>query len=345
MQRLRRLRAGLLAVVFAFVAATAALPAATALADAAGPTDYRTSIVAIEPAIATIHPSIIGGDSFLRLVVDEGTTVDVFGYQSEPYIRFLADGTVEENRASASYFASRSRLGADLPDDFDENAAPDWHVVATDGDYTWHDHRTHWMTNSRPPGKQPGDVILRQSVMMVVDGVTTEIIVESVWLAAPSALPVWLGGAVGLAIGALTGLRRKFVTALPLVDLSLLALVVGVWQYSSVPGSTGPRPVWWAFPAVALIASVAFAVARRRPAGLLEHAALLLAGVNLVVWGWQRRDGFGKALLATNAPGWLDRATSAAALGSGVVAASIGLAALVRVIVAPPRDAATSPAT
>lgn len=340
MQWLRRWRAGLLTLAF-----TIGLPAGTALADAAGPTDYRTSIVSIEPAIATIHPTIIGGDSFLRLVVDEGTTVDVLGYQSEPYIRFLADGTVEENRASASYYASRSRLGADLPDDFDESATPEWHVVATDGDYTWHDHRTHWMTNSRPPGKRPGEVILRQSVVMVVDGVTTEIIVESVWLSAPSALPVWLGGAVGLAIGGLTGLRRRFATALPLVDLSLLALVVGVWQYISLPAATGPKPVWWAFPAVAVVAAVAFAVARRRPAGLLEHAALLLAGVNLVVWGWQRRDGFDKALLATNAPGWLDRATSAAALGGGLVAASIGLAALVRVIVAPPREPATPPAT
>lgn len=340
MQCLRRLRAGLLAVAF-----TVGLPAATAWADAAGPTDYRTTIVTIEPATPTIQATIIGGDSFLRLVVERGTTVDVYGYRSEPFIRFLADGTVEENRASASYYASRSRLGSDLPADFDEEAAPDWHVVATNGDYTWHDHRTHWMTNTRPPGKRPGDVILRQSVLMVVDGVSTELVVESVWLASPSTVPIWVGGLAGLAIAAAVGRRRTFVGALPLLDLALLALVIGVWQFTSLPASTGPRPVWWIYPAVALAASVGLAALRRRPAGLAEHALLLLAGVNLAIWGWQRHEGFGKALLATDAPGWLDRVTSAAAISGGAGAAAIGLVALARVIVKPPTAGATPSAT
>ena len=173
----------------AITASVLILPAATTWADAAGPTDFQSSVVSIEPATPQIHPSIIGGDSFLRLRVDRGTEVDVLGYRSEPFIRFLADGTVEENRASASYLISKSRLGDDLPADFVDDAPPEWHTVADDGDYSWHDHRMHWMSNSDPPGKQPGDVVLQQTVHLVVDGAAVQLVVESVWVAPASTVP------------------------------------------------------------------------------------------------------------------------------------------------------------
>ena len=48
---------------------------------------------------------------------------------------------VEENRTSASSFASRSRLNSDLPDGFVEDAPPDWHVVPSNGDCIRHDQR------------------------------------------------------------------------------------------------------------------------------------------------------------------------------------------------------------
>ena len=72
-----------------------ALPTGAAAADSAGPTDYRSRIVAIDPATPQVHASIIGGDSFLELRVERGTAVEVLGYRSEPFIQFLADGTHE----------------------------------------------------------------------------------------------------------------------------------------------------------------------------------------------------------------------------------------------------------
>ncbi len=77
-----------------------ALAPATAFADAAGPTDFRSRVVSVEPSAPALHLSVEGGDSFLMLRVERGTAVEVPGYQKEPYLRFQADGTVLVNRAS-----------------------------------------------------------------------------------------------------------------------------------------------------------------------------------------------------------------------------------------------------
>jgi hypothetical protein len=340
--------------VLALVALLIALPPGAVWADAAGPTDYQSQIVSIDPPTPQLHASIIGGDAFLLLRVDSGTSVEVYGYRSEPFIRFLADGTVQENRASASYFVSRSRLGSALPSDFADDATPEWHNVATDGEYAWHDHRTHWMTDTRPPGKRPGDVVLRQVVPMLVDGVAVAITVQSVWMPAPSAVPVWLGGAAGVAAGLFIAIRvrrRRPVAAtfaVPMLGLAALATVVGIWQYGTFPAETGPQLGWFGLPAVAALAAAGVVTMHRRTASnrLTTNALLLLAGVNLVLWSWMRRDGLSKAVLPTNAPAWLDRFASSAALGCGLLAAVFGLAALFRAILSPQSARRiTSPAT
>lgn len=323
-----------------------ALPAGIAAADAAGPTDYLTRIVGVDPAAPQVHARIVGGDSFLLLRVDAGTEVEVLGYRSEPYIRFLADGTVQENRASASFFVSRSRLGSELPSDFDASAEPDWHDVGTSGEYAWHDHRTHWMGDGRPPGKRPGDVILRQDIELVVDGAPVTLTVESVWMPAPSGVPAWLGRIVGVPVGLLAGFGGRIRwRAAPALVLALLATAVGAWQYRSLPAQTGPRVVWVLLPAVAAASLAAVCVLHwRRRAVLTAHALMLLGGVNLVLWGWMRRDGLSKAILPTHAPGWLDRAATAAAATSGVLLAAAGLVALVRTVLSP-AAAAGAPAS
>lgn len=312
----------------------AVLPATPSRADEPGPTDFRTTIVAIEPATAALHPSIIGGDSFLRLRVDRGTEVDVLGYRSEPYIRFLADGTVEENRASASYFVSQSRLGDDLPADFVDDAPPDWHVVATDGDYSWHDHRMHWMSASDPPGKRPGDVVLQQRIELLVDGSPVALVVESVWMPPPSEWPRWFGRIGGIVAALMLVRRPNRWSAVPIAALAALAFALGAWQYGALPSETGPRTLWFTLPLVAAVAlgSTAYRRVRDRTDVLFDHALLLLGGANLFVWGWMRRDGLSAAILATPAPGWLDRFTTAAALIAGLVAAGFGLYALLRAI-------------
>ena len=159
--------------------------------------------------------------------------------------------------------------------------------------------------------------------------------VESVWLPAPSSLPAWLGGAIGLAVAAASiAWRRARWTRLLVADLAVLASVVGVWQYASLPAETGPRVLWFALPVVALLAAGGRFVMRN---ALTVAALALLAGANLAVWGWMRRDNLSRAVLPTDAPWWLDRLASAAALSGGALLAAGALVALATAIAEPQR--------
>ena len=85
--------------------------AAPAAADAAGPSDFRSEVTGIVPAVDGVEAEIRGGDSFLELTVDDGHTVIVEGYTGEPYLRFQPDGTVERNRLSPATYLNDDRQG------------------------------------------------------------------------------------------------------------------------------------------------------------------------------------------------------------------------------------------
>ena len=311
-------------------------------ADPAGPTDYRSEVVSVDPPSDDIDVEIIGGDSFVELTAQPGTDVVVVGYRGEPYLWFRPDGTVWENEKAPTTYQNLSRFGTDAPAAADPEAEPDWHQVASDHRWAWHDHRTHWMQTTRPLGAGPGDQILEAVVPLVVDDADVAVTVASTWQPAPSPLPVWLGGDRRCA-----GRRR------------MVGRLVGVaarrcrgscrrprWRWRSAPGSTGrcrrrpgPRLVWWALPAVAVVCSIAAVVAERRDrqrarsggapgSGFWAEAAMLLVGVELAIWGWVKRDGLSAALIPTDAPGWLDRFAVAAALTSGVGFTALALWAL-----------------
>src|SRR5262245_23864297 len=117
------------------------VPAGVAHADPAVPTDYSTAIVGIEPATPTIDVDVVGGDSFLELAVEQGTEVVVLGYWGEPYLRFNADGTVDENLRSPTRVENQSRYGGSSTGDSTASAGGEsqWSQVASDGSHPWHD--------------------------------------------------------------------------------------------------------------------------------------------------------------------------------------------------------------
>ncbi len=305
-----------------------ALLGSTALADPAGPTDYQSEIVAVEPPVASIETSIVGGDSFFQLTVGPGTEVIVVGYQGEEALWFRPDGTVWENRNSPSTYLNADRLGGGgIPANASADAEPDWRRVASDGNFSWHDHRAHWMQEARPFGLGPGDQILESVIPLVVDGADVEVTVISTWQPAPSPLPAVVGVVAALALAfAAWFLHRSrrlpaLVAAAPVV---VLAVIVGVWQFSSLPPETGPRPVWWVLPVIAAVSLVSGLVVGRRST-FAADAALLLVGVELAIWGWVKRDGLSAAIIPTDAPGWLDRLATAMALSGGIAFTAISL--------------------
>ena len=329
----RRIAVTAMIVMWSLTTATAAL------ADPPGPTDYMSEVTEISPESAGIAVEIIGGDSFVLLETDDGVTVDVVGYQGEPYLRFLADGTVEENRWSPSKYLNEDRYAdGDTPAEATADAAPEWQVVSDDGSFAWHDHRTHWMNEEPPPGRAPGDQVAEGVVPLVVDGVEVDVAVASVWQQAPSSLPVVLGFTTGLLLVPAM-LRRRDVAVLPaLVILAACATVVGVVAYLSVPAETGPPWSLWVFPATA--GSLALLVVgwgnrggfvERQRRTLMLIAALELVGWGVAHWGW-----LWSAILPTELPFWVDRFVA-----STVLVGAIGAAAAVLVAAAAPLS--TSP--
>ena len=253
----------------AMLAASVLLSPAVARADPPGPTDYRTTVIGLEPASAGLEVEVVGGDSFISLTVARGVEVEVTGYRGEPYVWFRADGTVVENRRSPTYFANRSRFGAAIPAAVTPATLPEWVTVARDGTYAWHDHRTHWMNQFRPPGRRPGDVVLEATLPLVVDGARVSVGFRSTWLPSPSSWPVWIGLVVGLSFGAgilLTGAMSTAAAAA--VAAGAMALWLGWWQVASVPAETGPSRLLIALPAVAAAAGL-LAARRRAPASVV----------------------------------------------------------------------------
>jgi hypothetical protein len=304
--------------------------AAPALADPAGPTDYRSAVVAVEPPTSTIETDIIGGDSFFELTVAPGTEVIVLGYQGEDNLWFRADGTVWENRNSPSTYLNEDRLGgAGIPANASAEAEPDWRQVASDGSFAWHDHRAHWMQEARPFGLGPGDQILESVIPLVVDGVDVEITVTSTWEPAPSPVPAVAGVVVGLALGGAAWFLRRSRVVLAIAAPSVaFALVAGVWQFRSLPPETGPRLVWWVLPAIAVVSLGVGLVAAFRSATFVARAAMLLVGVELAIWGFVKRDGLSAAIIPTDAPQALDRFATTLALTSGAAFSAVALVTL-----------------
>ena len=310
------------------------LVAGPAAADPPGPTDYRSTVIGLEPDPGgRVQARLIGGDSFFELAVAPGTGVTVLGYQGEPFLRFDDDGTVHRNERSPSRWLNDDRFGnRPVPEGATADAEPDWQPVAAGGTYAWHDHRAHWMSPTHPPGAAPGDIVLEAVIPLLIDGGQVEVVVRSVLLAPPSPVPALAGAAlatVGLAVALLLVRRRWAVPAVAAV-MAVAALVVGAWAYRSVPAVTGPSLTLWVAPLVAVVALVVAAVLpedgpRARIGRLL---ALLLAGYELTWWSWTRRTALSRALIPSDAPAWLDRATVAAAAVAGLI---VGVAALLSV--------------
>ena len=322
--RMGRLLRATVAVLGLFV-----LTAAPATADEAGPSDFRSDVTAITPAVDGVQAEIRGGDSFLEVTVDDGTTVIVEGYEQEPYLRFQPDGTVERNRLSTATYLNDDRQGqVEIPARVTEagpDAEPEWETVADGGTYAWHDHRAHWMQES-PPQVERGEAVPGSydpwRVPIVVDGAPSEIQGVLVYETAVSPLPyatvaVIVAGLLGVS-GRGRGLR------LPGSLLALVALAavgVGWADYASTPDGGG-NPLHWALAAVAFVTALGAVALARRSAGLV----LILASVaSLSGWALFRIQVLFEPVLPTTLPFWLDRTVVALALGVSAGAAIIAL--------------------
>ena len=301
-----------------------------ALADAAGPTDYRSEVVSVTPSTDAITVTIEGGDAFVRVMVVEGHQVIVLGYDDEPYLRISADGTVEENRRSMATYYNAERFGSDdIPDIVDNDATPEWVKIGSGGSWAWHDHRAHWMEPEPPIGLDPGESLPAQIVPMIVNGVPVDVAVQTTLQPSPSVWPAIFGLLIGMQIVLLGALAGPATSIFSSLVLAAAATFVGVAQFRSLPSETGPLLTWWMLPAIALICLITTILIYGRSL-MMQHALVLLAGMQLMLRAYIRRSTLTKAVLPTDLPFWFDRMVTAAALTGGITMVIVTLLAMFR---------------
>jgi hypothetical protein len=115
-------------------------------------TDYRSNIVRVSPNVSGMSLQVLDYNDELVLTNRSGRTVTVLGYSGEPFMRILADGTVQVNMASPAYYLDQNFYGnVTVPSSANPSFSPRWSTVDRTGSYQWHDHRIHWMSPVTPP--------------------------------------------------------------------------------------------------------------------------------------------------------------------------------------------------
>ncbi|MCP3975455.1 MAG: hypothetical protein GY720_13305 [bacterium] len=305
-----------------------------ALADPAVPTSYESRFTSIEPAGDEIFLAVVGGDAFVEIRVQPGHRVEIPGYSGEPYIQIASDGLVSVNERSPTKYANDDRFAtSELPDFADPAAAAQWTVVGSDGRYSWHDHRTHWMSYNRPPSVSGREVqqVFAWEIPLTVDGVDRIASGTLEWHPNDNSVVPVAVGAVGLAgLGLWKRGRVRLLAALAGVAAGA-ALLAGAAQWLATPTIARTFPTLLVPPLFAVVATIA-AAALAKTQRLKATQVIILACVALAVYTVGSRDVLSMPILPSALADPLERFITAAtgwiALGVGALAGLEMMAAI-----------------
>lgn len=339
---------GRVVVVGALLAAVMVATGGPVAADPAGPTHYRATVVAVADADGQRVPvdvEVVGGDAFLVVRAAPGSLVEVPGYDGEPYVRIEPDGVVHVNQLAPARWLNDARYGGaevEVPAHADADAPPQWTLAARGGEYSWHDHRIHFMSPSLPPQVDPSvrevQRIWDWSLPLVVDGRDVTVQGELVWVPGPTPL-VPVGLVVVLAALAVAAAWRWPGTAgwMALAGTAVTA-AVGAAKLTVVPAGAEGEPALVVLPAVTLALLTVGLVAGRRGIG---RAGLLVAaaGIPLLIWGVLQAGALSRPIVPGPVPAVWVRVAVAVAVAVGLAS----LTAAVRALLAGPGVAAPAP--
>ncbi len=159
-----------------------------------GDPNYRSEITTISPSVDGLSFQTYNFDDGVRLQNDTGKEVVVIGYDGEPYVRISANGLVEVNLNSPSYYLNEDRKAeVTVPDRADAKAEPEWKEVDDTGQYAWHDHRSHFMGEGLPPqikDESKETKVFDYVVPLEVDGKPVKAMGTLTWVGNDSSVPV-----------------------------------------------------------------------------------------------------------------------------------------------------------
>jgi hypothetical protein len=321
-------RRAVMAAVFGVAAGLlSAAPASAHTVGGIQPSNYRTEITAISPALPGVSISLYNLGHRVRLTNRTDADVVVLGYSGEPFLR-IGPGGVEENIRSATYLDSPEPLGG-------QSIAPDWRPRATGRTATWADRRTFW-TGAAPAGvaKSPGVeqfVVASWTIPVQAGATVADVSGRIVWVPGPSVWP-WLAlvlAMAGATIG--VGLSRWWGVGLSTAMAVLVALdAVHTWGIAAAPGGgvgveVGRLLTAGGFSVGAWVIGILAIdpLQRHREGGLL--AAAIAGAVIAIFGGLGDITSLGRSQLPVIFPAGPVRVAVAASLGLGVglVAAAV----------------------
>lgn len=267
----RRLVVGLACTV-----AVVGLNATNAGAFSLSPTNWTSSIDSIVPANDAVSVEVINGGDAMRLTAQPGHVVVIPGYRNEPYLRIAANGEVDANLRSPTWWANRTSSGTgDIPESADPNAEPEWSNIANNGTVIWHDHRIHAM-----PGVT-GDT--DWTVLVSVDDFP--LVVRGRLTKLPSHTPIvelLVTIVVVVSVVAL-GLRSALRTTMgAALGASILALFVAIGGWTATPNGFRAPTTPLLAAALALLFAVACVLSRNASRRLQVVTAL----ASIAALGW-----------------------------------------------------------
>lgn len=195
-----------LVAVTALLALAATAP--SALAHGGGKAHYISQVESTGLLAGEARIAVLDRDDRIELRNTGDRTIVVEGYNGEPYVRLLGNGTVEVNTRSPALYLNEDRFAeVETPALADADAAPDWRVDNRAGRFDWHDHRIHWMARSRPEkvvdaGERTK--VFDWEVPVRVDGRKGAITGSLLWVGEQDFPLLWgILGVVALALGGL----------------------------------------------------------------------------------------------------------------------------------------------
>jgi hypothetical protein len=204
-------------VLLACAVAALSIQTASAAAHEGNP-NFRSEITGFDPALEGVSAEVLNFDDSVRLANESGEEVLVRGYEDEPYVRISAEGTVEVNTRSPAYFLNDDRFAeVDVPTSADPEAPPAWKEVDETGQYSWHDHRAHYMAEGTPPqvkDEAEETKVFDYEIPIEVGGEPAAIEGTLTWVGEDGGFPLLPFAALGVAALALVGLlvaRRRHV--------------------------------------------------------------------------------------------------------------------------------------
>jgi len=306
------------------------LMAGPALADPAVPTNYRSIVNVVDPQPTGVTVEVVGGDAFLSVAAAEGNTVEVPGYFGEPYLLIDDSGDVWLNTRSPARYINQDRYGVtQIPPTADAQAAAEWEQVGTGGTFSWHDHRTHWMSPDLPPtiDGDRAEVVFPWSLTITINGIETEVRGELLWFPNVNPAGPLLVGFLGIL--PLLAYRRHRVNsvAITAAALAAIALFVSVVQFAATPSFDRGAPVDTVIPAIGIAAAVTALWLRKST--IRSWAAVELAGISVLWWAASAAVAITAPVLPSALPVSVERAAVSLAIWIGVGLVAIAARELV----------------